>query len=301
MIAEVIATYGRHLLLRDAHGREYKARPFGRQLAIVCGDRVECEFHGAELLANSTLPRATFLRRSTLRGRSEPLAANLTQLAIVVAPLPAPDLFMIDRYLCAAECAGIKAMIVLNKTDLPEAAPLLAALRPYEALGYEVLQVSAVSDEVPPLQQSLRDATTMLVGQSGVGKSSLTRLLTSEATEIAVGELMREEEGRHTTTASRLYDCEGGGRIMDSPGVRDFAPAIDDLAPAALGFREVEQLAPGCRFQDCRHMQEPQCAIRAAADSNAIDPRRYESYRRLRRLYDQLWEQRPQRERASRR
>ena len=105
MIAEVIATYGRHLLLRDGQGREYKARPFGRQLEIVCGDRVECEFHAAETIATGVLPRDTFLRRSTLRGRSEPVAANLTQLAVVVAPVPQPDLFMLDRYLCAAECA----------------------------------------------------------------------------------------------------------------------------------------------------------------------------------------------------
>jgi ribosome biogenesis GTPase / thiamine phosphate phosphatase len=301
MIAEVIATYGRHLLLRDAEGREYKARPFGRQLAIVCGDRVECDFQGTDMLATATLPRTTFLRRSTLRGRSEPLAANLTQLAVVVAPVPAPDLFMLDRYLSAAECAGIRAIIVLNKSDLPEAPALRTALAHYEAVGYPVLQVSATSSDAPPLQQALRNATTMLVGQSGVGKSSLTQLLTSEATDIAVGELMREEEGRHTTTASRLYDCEGGGRMMDSPGVRDFAPAIDDLSAPALGFREVEQLAPGCRFQDCRHMQEPSCAVRTAVEAGGMNARRYESYRRLRRLYDELWQQRPERERAARR
>jgi ribosome biogenesis GTPase / thiamine phosphate phosphatase len=301
MIAEVIATYGRHLLLRDGQGREYKARPFGRQLEIVCGDRVECEFHGEDLLANSTLPRNTFLRRSTLRGRSEPLAANLTQLAIVVAPVPAPDLFMLDRYLSAAECAGLAALIVLNKSDLPEAPALRTALAHYEALGYAVLEVSAVSSGAPPLQRALRDATTMLVGQSGVGKSSLTRLLTSETTDIAIGELMREEEGRHTTTASRLYECEGGGRMMDSPGVRDFAPAIDDLSAATLGFREVARLAAGCRFQDCQHLQEPQCAVRAAVAAGDMAARRYESYRRLRRLYTQLWEQRPERERAARR
>ena len=100
VIAEVIATYGRHLLLRDAVGTQYKARPLGRKLEIVCGDRVECEFQNGELLASGTLPRSTFLRRSTLRGRSEPLAANLTQLGVVLAPVPAPDLFMLD-----ANCA----------------------------------------------------------------------------------------------------------------------------------------------------------------------------------------------------
>jgi ribosome biogenesis GTPase len=303
VIAEVIATYGRHLLLRDAAGTQYRARPLGRKLEIVCGDRVECAFQADELLVSGTLPRATFLRRSTLRGRSEPLAANLTQLAVVLAPLPAPDLFMIDRYLCAAECAGLNALIVANKSDLPESAALLQTLATHAALGYPVIAISArdTMHGLPLLRAALATGTTIFVGQSGVGKSSLTQLVAPDAADISVGELMREEEGRHTTTASRLYECEGGGRIMDSPGVRDFAPAIDDLERSTLGFREVARLASGCRFQDCVHMHEPGCAIRAATENGQMDARRYESYRRLRRLYEQLWEQRPQRERAARR
>jgi ribosome biogenesis GTPase len=111
---------------------------------------------------------------------------------------------------------------------------------------------------------------------------------------------MREEEGRHTTTASRLYDCDTGGRIIDSPGVRDFAPAIDDLERTTLGFLEVAKYASQCRFLDCSHMKEPHCGVRAAVDAGAMEQRRYESYRRLRRLYDELWEKRPERERAAR-
>jgi ribosome biogenesis GTPase len=314
VIAEVIATYGRHLLLQDVTGARYRARPHGRKLEIVCGDRVECEFHGAELLVTATLPRDSFLRRSTLRGHSEPLAANLTRIAIVIAPLPAPDLFLLDRYLCAAECAGLAALIIVNKTDLDGADDLRAGLAAHAALGYAVLGASAFgadageapdNGEAPDVLASLRDVlrtgTTILVGQSGVGKSSLTQLIAPTAVDAVVGELVREEEGRHTTTASRLYDCEGGGRIMDSPGVRDFAPAIDDLDATTLGFRELVQLAGACRFLDCRHMQEPGCAVREAVDGGVMDARRYESYRRLRRLFEQLWERRPERERAARR
>jgi ribosome biogenesis GTPase len=303
VIAEVIATYGRHLLLRDATGAQHRARPMGRKIEIVCGDQVECEFQGDELLVSGTKPRATFLRRSQLRGRSEPLAANLTQLAVVVAPLPAPDLFMIDRYLCAAECAGMTGLIVTNKSDLPGSEELRKALRAHVALGYTNVAVTALGGDaagVQPLLAALRDATTILVGQSGVGKSSLTRLLSSDTSEIVIGDLMREEEGRHTTTASRLYDCDGGGRIMDSPGVRDFAPAIDDLERTTLGFREVAQLASQCRFQDCIHMHEPGCAVEGAVKAGEMNARRYESYRRLRRLYEQLWAHRTERERAAR-
>jgi ribosome biogenesis GTPase / thiamine phosphate phosphatase len=303
VIAEVIATYGRHLLIRDAAGSAQKARPFGRALEVVCGDRVQYEQRGSELLVTEVLPRTRTLRRSTLRGRSEPIAANLTQLAVVVAPLPMPDLYMLDRYLCAAECANLRALIVLNKDDIPETATLRESLTNHAALGYDVVSVSANAGAgaVQPLQLALTGHTSIFVGQSGVGKSSLTRLVTDEAIDIAIGELMREEEGRHTTTASRLYDCAGGGRIIDSPGVRDFAPAIEDLEPGSLGFREVAQLAPQCRFHDCRHMQEPGCAIRGAVEAGALDARRYESYRRMRRLFEQLWGQRTERERAARR
>jgi ribosome biogenesis GTPase len=304
LIAEVIATYGRHLLLQDASGMHRMARPIGRHLEIVCGDRVQCRVEGNELLVEAILARESFIRRSTLRGRSEPLAANLSQLAVIVAPVPAPDLFMVDRYLCAAASAPMHAIIVLNKSDLAEAAGIRQQLEEYAALGYEVLQVSASEGaraSLAPLHAALRDQTTIMVGQSGVGKSSLTRLCTSDTSDITIGGLMREEEGRHTTTASRLYACDTGGRIIDSPGVRDFAPAIDDLERTTLGFREIAALAAQCRFQDCGHMQEPHCAVRAAVEAGAIQPRRYESYRRLRRLYDELWEKRPERERAARR
>ncbi len=302
MIAEVIATYGRHLLLRDTAGSLHKARPFGRALDIVCGDRVQCEQHGTEWLATAALPRTSLLRRSTLRGRSEPLAANLSQLMVVLAPVPVPDLFLLDRYLCAAQCAGLRAQIVLNKIDIHETGGLREALTAHAALGYDVICTTARAgtDGVNLLRDALRERTTILVGQSGVGKSSLTRLLTDDTSDIAIGDLMRDEEGRHTTTASRIYDCSDGGRIVDTPGVRDFAPAIDDLEPAALGFREIAQLAGQCRFLDCRHMREPDCAVSEASKSGSMDARRYESYRRLRRLHEELWEHRSERDRAKR-
>jgi ribosome biogenesis GTPase / thiamine phosphate phosphatase len=300
LICEVVTTFGRHLLLRDAAGCVQKARPFGRALEIVCGDRVACELQGTELLVTAVLPRTALLRRATLRGRSEPLAANVTRVAVVLAPVPLPDFFLLDRYLSAAESLGLQAHIVLNKADLPAAPELRAALSAHVALGYDVLSVIASTAEgVRPLREMLRGHTTILVGQSGVGKSSLTRRVADDASDIAIGELMRDEEGRHTTAASRLYLCTDGGRVVDTPGVRDFAPAVDDLDPATLGFREVARLASQCRFHDCRHMQEPACAIRAGVAGGTVDPRRYESYRRLRRLYEELWEHRSARERAA--
>jgi ribosome biogenesis GTPase len=137
----------------------------------------------------------------------------------------------------------------------------------------------------------LSNAVSVLVGQSGVGKSSLVSALLPD-TDVQTGGLMREEEGRHTTTASRAYALRGGGTLIDSPGVRDFAPAIDRLDARSLGFPELHRLAAGCRFQDCRHMQEPDCAVIAAVETGDLLARRYESYRRLRRLYSDLVEAR---------
>jgi len=292
--ADVIATYGRHLLVRDAAGVMIKARPFGRALDIVCGDRVHCErdVH-AEVLVTGVLPRHSVLMRSNARARSEPLVANLSLAAIVIAAVPRPDPFMIDRYLCAAVCAGLKALIIVNKADLPLRAEDEASLIELAVLGFAVHRVSAhAGGGLDALALALAPHTSVLLGQSGVGKSSLIQKLTLDGTAALTGELMRESEGRHTTTASRLYTCTGGGSIIDSPGVRDYAPSVDQLQQASLGFPEIEQHAAQCHFADCRHLQEPRCAVIAAVAAGLIAPRRYESYRRLRRLYEQLHEQR---------
>jgi ribosome biogenesis GTPase len=133
----------------------------------------------------------------------------------------------------------------------------------------------------------LAGSVSVLVGQSGVGKSSLVNaLLPGERVET--GGLVREEEGRHTTTASRAYRLESGGTLIDSPGVRDFAPALEQLDAQTLGFPEVDARAARCKFQDCKHIQEPGCAVIAAAESGEIFARRYESYRRMRRRYSDL-------------
>jgi ribosome biogenesis GTPase len=292
--ALVIATFGRHLLVRDANARELKARPFGRGLVIVAGDQVLCrddprtnETHVLELC-----PRRNALYRSNLRGGSEPIVANLSQLLVVLAPNPKPDLFVLDRYLAAATSGGIAATLVLNKSDLGITDDLQRELDVYQSIGYDWLAGSTrAGTGMESVLATCAHQTSALVGQSGVGKSSLIRRLVPQA-EVEIGELVREEEGRHTTTASRLFDLPEGGSLIDSPGVRDFAPAIDRLDSGHLGFIEVARLAPECRFGDCRHMREPGCAVIAASESGAMHSRRYESYRRLRRLFEELTEAR---------
>jgi ribosome biogenesis GTPase / thiamine phosphate phosphatase len=294
--AEVIAAFGRHLLVR-AGGEELRARPSGRRLSIVCGDRVLCARNGSEVLIVEVLPRRTLLARANLRGESEPVVANITQLVVVVAPLPRPDLFILDRYLCAATAAGIRGALALNKCDLETGEELESELRALQAAGYGRLHCSARHGRgLDELRRLLAGAVSVLVGQSGVGKSSLVRALIPQV-DVPTGELVRDEEGRHTTTASRAYPLPAlagcaPGTLIDSPGVRDFAPAIDHLDERTLGFPEIAARSAGCRFLDCRHLQEPACAVIAALEAREISARRYESYRRLRRLYADLVEAR---------
>jgi ribosome biogenesis GTPase len=288
--ARVIAAFGRQLLVQDASGRTVRGRPFGRDLKAVCGDDVRCrnDPHHGEVHVVEVLARRTALYRSNARGGVEPVLANLTRLLVVIAPLPPPDPFVADRYLAAAESAGIAATPVLNKAELDIDLELRAQLDVYATAGYECITVSATTGEgMDALLSACAGQVAALVGQSGVGKSSLVGRLVPDA-EVAIGGLMRDEEGRHTTTVSRLYDLAGGGRLIDSPGVRDFAPSVAHLDPRHLGFVEVARLAPGCRFLDCRHMREPGCAVQQAVESGSMDPRRYESYRRLRRLAQEL-------------
>lgn len=295
--ADVIAAYGRHLRVR-AGDREMRARPSGRRHSIVCGDRVRCEVDRKhdEVLIVEVLPRRTLLARANTRGESEPVVANITRLVVVVAPLPRPDFFVVDRYLCAATAAGIAGAVAINKSDLEVDGDMQSGVDALIAAGYERVHCSAKAGHgLEELRSLLATGVSVLVGQSGVGKSSLVRaLLPGE--DVTTGDLMREEEGRHTTTASQAYrltpGSSQGGTLIDSPGVRDFAPAIDQLDEKTLGFPEVSARAGGCRFQDCKHLHEPACAVIAAVETREMSARRYESYKRLRRLYSDLVEAR---------
>jgi ribosome biogenesis GTPase len=288
-VARVTVTQRRLLQVRAEDGREAVARPARRELSIVCGDFVRCELDARhdELNVVAVEPRSSALYRTNARGGSALIAANLSLLLVVIAPVPKPDFFVVDRYLCAARCGGLAAAVVLNKSELPLEADIEQELAAFSAAGYRCLRVSAQQQTaLGELLVLLPRQTAMLVGQSGVGKSSLLRQMVPTS-DAPIGELIRDDEGRHTTTATRLYQVPGGGEIIDSPGVRDFAPAIDRLERSDLGFIEIEPLAAHCRFADCRHMREPDCAVRAAVGAT-VSPRRYESYRRLRRLYERL-------------
>jgi ribosome biogenesis GTPase len=289
----VLASYGRGVLVQaDAAplgGPHLRCSLKGRKQRIVCGDRVTWVYEPANDGASvqSIEPRRNLIERIDLRGRAEPVAANIDRLAIVVAPEPAADWFLVDRYWAGARLKDIASMLIVNKRDLGLQA-IQQEIEVYRGLGLPCLETTIQSAEgIERLQSDWAGGVTLLVGQSGVGKSSIVNALAPEAA-AQTAELTRDAEGRHTTTTARRYSLGPETAIVDAPGVRDFAAPASLVRAAERGFVEVHAVSAQCRFNDCRHMEEPGCAVRAAVIGGRIAARRYESYRRLFRLYEKL-------------
>lgn len=288
----VIATFSRRMRLRLAEGDEVDARIKGKRLKPVCGDRVVAEpiAQESDWLITRIQNRDNELTRPNMRGQTEVLAANLDYLVAVAAAEPKPDWFIIDRYLCAAEIMGIPAAVIYNKTDLAsDPAAVDAELNNYAAIGYDTVRCSAVTGEgISAAEKLLRDRCAIIVGQSGVGKSSIINQLLGDTLQRTSTISAKTGEGRHTTVNSVMINLPGGGSIIDSPGVRDYAPALESTAVAAAGFREIAASAQHCRFSNCRHLREPGCAVKEGLEHCDISPRRYESYKRVVNLTQQL-------------
>jgi ribosome biogenesis GTPase len=286
-LARVVECFGRRLVVETEDGARTPAEIFGKRLRCVCGDVVHiraAERAGDVPRVVRVEPQRTLFARTDSRGRTEPLAANLTLLAVIVSPEPAPDPFIADRYLAGAAYAGIERLVILNKIDLPSASdPNFVRLGDeYRGAGYAVVTLSARdASTVEPLRERLAGQTSMLVGQSGVGKSTLTNQLAPASSQATREISEATQEGRHTTVSSALFRLPSGGELIDSPGVRDYAPPLIEDAEIQVGWPEILKRAANCRFNNCLHLREPGCAVIEAVAANEISPRRYESYKRL--------------------
>lgn len=288
----VIATYSRRMRLQLADGEQVDARIKGKRQKPVCGDRVIAEpiEQESDWLITSILERDNELTRPDARGQTEVLAANIDLLAVVAAASPDPDWYIVDRYLCAAEDMGIAAAVVFNKTDIEVIQSATdEVLTNYAALSYPTVRCSATTgDNIAAVKDLLHGQTAIVVGQSGVGKSSIINaLLDSERLRTAAISDKRGE-GRHTTVNSEMLALPDGGSVIDSPGVRDYAPALSSAAKVSQGFREIFAASTGCRFNNCRHTREPGCAVKEKLADGQISNRRYDSYKRLLNLTDRL-------------
>lgn len=295
-IARVVECYGRRVVLalsggELSGGERQQAEVFGKRLRVVCGDHVRYDTaaNAGTLQVREILPRTTEFTRTDSRGQAEVLAANITQLVVLMCGQPASDPFIVDRYLAGAELGGLKSLVVFTKRDLGHEAALLQHQAVYQAAGYPVFSVAVGEvDSLTGLRAALQGECSMLVGESGVGKSTLTNALLGNDAQLIREISDATGEGRHTTVSSALFNLPGGGELMDSPGVRDYAPApVNDLQ-VAFGWREFQSYTGHCRFNNCLHLREPGCAVIAAVASGGIDPRRHDSYKRLLNLMRQL-------------
>ncbi|WP_104202117.1 small ribosomal subunit biogenesis GTPase RsgA [Billgrantia saliphila] len=288
----VIAHFGRTLDVQGAHGDTVRCHLRANLEGLVTGDRVvwrathDAEGHAVEGVVVARSERQNVLERPDARGQLKPVAANIDQILIVFAVEPAPHPNLIDRYLVAAEATGIAPALVLNKIDLlPESGgELRDLLARYEALGYPVVATTTAREAgLDALLARLAGRTSVFVGQSGVGKSSLIdRLLPDE--ELRIGALSKDSrKGTHTTTTARLYRLPAAddAELIDSPGIREFGLMHLDEHQVAEGFIEFRDHLGHCHFRDCRHRQEPGCALLEAVERGDIHPQRFASYRHI--------------------
>lgn len=285
----VMAHFGRTLEVRNADGMPVRCHLRANLDGLVTGDRVIWragqEGSGVVVARNE---RASVLKRPDARGLLKPVAANIDQILIVFAVEPAPHPNLIDRYLVAAEATGIAPVLVLNKTDLlpDDGGELGQLLERYRDLGYTVVRTTTATDSgLDALRRQLEGRTSVFVGQSGVGKSSLIDLLLPDES-LRIGALSEDSrKGTHTTTTARLYamrtDEVIDGELIDSPGIREFGLIHLDEQAVTDGFIEFRPFIGHCRFRDCRHRAEPGCALLEAVEAGNIHPERFASYRRI--------------------
>ncbi len=291
----IIAAFGRQYLARLADGSEMICLTRGKRSDVVCGDQVEIKLTGAAFGADNAetglktgaqgvieriLPRSSLLHRSDAF-RSKLIAANVTQIIVVVAIEPAFSDELLARCMVAAYNQDLEVLIVLNKCDLQAATDVARrTLAPYRAIGYPVLELSAKQD-VSALRPFLHNHTSVLVGQSGMGKSTLINALLPGA-RAATREISTAlDSGKHTTTHARLYPLDENSALIDCPGVQAFGLHHLSVGEIEQGFIEFAQYLGQCRFRDCHHLHEPGCALLTAVAEGKINARRLDLFHQI--------------------
>lgn len=288
--ARVISHHGRQLYAETENLEKIKCKIRQNLGDIACGDYVLIQqAHNttgeSQNVVVAVKERTNLLKKTGFAGAIKPVAANIGQLVIVTALKPKPNPYLIDRYLTAAENLPANALIVINKVDLMnvETRPLVEELTElYQNIGYRVIGTSIKQNiGLEELAEALSNTTSILVGLSGVGKSSIVKAILPKE-EIKIGETSEATgEGKHTTTVSALYHLKDNGIIIDSPGVRDFTPTNKSLDEITNGFIDVRRFNGACKFSNCSHQNEPGCAMKQAIIDGKLNHLRFNNYLRL--------------------
>ncbi len=292
--ATVVATFGRRQLLETEDRVLHRGLLRNRKLRPLCGDRVQFIAQADEAIIETIAPRKSCLWRQDKATQKRAVAANISTMLVVAAPAPRTSAAQIDRYLAIAALCGLEACLVLNKCDAQDWTNWRQVAQEFEQLGYQVWACSAhTGTGLENLKEYLGQRQAVMAGLSGAGKSSLINALIPNIDARTAALSAANDSGRHTTTASRLYRLPGSGLpgsglsesglfepgwIIDAPGVRDIRLWPMSAAELALGFVEFADYTGRCKFNNCRHLNEPQCALRSAVAEGQVSERRYRSF-----------------------
>lgn len=278
-IGQIIRSHGRSFIV-EVNGREYNCSTRGKRVDFACGDIVDVLVQNQkQAVIESVHERQSLLYRRD-EWRTKMIAANVTRILFVIAAVPTPSEEFLNRCLIAAEAANIDPVIVVNKSDLPQTTALLSSLETFQQMGYQLVTLSAKQD-VSLLLPWLSGQTCVMVGQSGMGKSTLLNALLPDAQARTAEISTSLDTGRHTTTHATLFHLDANSKLIDSPGMQEFGLKHLDPSQLIYYFPEMRPLIGKCRFHNCTHRAEPNCALKQATLDGSIRPFRLDLLQRL--------------------
>ena len=283
--ARIIARQGKTYIVEDQSHQQHQCHARSQTMEAVCGDYVYClQKNNSQDVIEEILQRHNQITRVDNFKRKKTLAANIDHIFIVISPSPEFSLVLIDKYLACAQVNRCKASIIVNKSELIY--EYNVNLNQLESIYKNVVEYFIVTSArlgygISTVRKALNNDTSILVGQSGVGKSSIINRLLNKNDIKVMPVSGQTKQGRHTTSNAYAYPVNGGGKIIDSPGVRNFMPAFSSTEELIAGFAEFEAFTAKCKFNDCLHINEPGCAIIHAVNQNIIQSSRYQSYLKM--------------------